>query len=126
LRQEYLPPPLASTWTTLCIFTLLEVLHIQQEVTISASRQKIWLSSGAGNEIKRNYNQRQSLSLSVYIQQVKVEAILIDQVSCKELSHDALRKLIASLLDRWDNSFLLSIHVCYVVLLVQVNYSCLL
>jgi hypothetical protein len=51
------------------------------------------------NQIKEHNNQRQSLSLSVSVQQVKVEARRLDPVGCKELSHDALRKHIACLLD---------------------------
>jgi adenosine deaminase len=58
-----------------------------------------------------NYIADHCLSLSVSIQQLKVEAIHLDPVRCKELSHDTLRKRIARLLDRWDVSFQRGSHV---------------
>jgi hypothetical protein len=74
------------------------------------SRQKL-APSRLIHQIKQYYNQRQPLSVSVSIQQLKAEAIRLDLARHKELSYDGLRKNIAGLLDM--GCFILMKYPCF-------------
>jgi DDE superfamily endonuclease len=62
-------------------------------------------------KIRDYYVGRRNQSLSVSGQQLKIEAMRIDPVSCSDLSSEALRQRIARLLDRWDVSYRRSTNV---------------
>jgi DDE superfamily endonuclease len=85
--------------------------HTNKKSRFVGGGRKDGFSAELIEQVKQYYNHRRSLSLSVSIQQLKVEAMRIDPVSCSTLSHNALRKRIARLLDRWDVSFRRGTHV---------------
>jgi hypothetical protein len=85
--------------------------HANKKSQFVKAGRKDGFSPEMVQQIKQYFNQRRDSSLPVSIQQLAVEAMRTDPVSCSELSTDALRKLIARLLDRWDVSFQRGTHV---------------